>query len=496
MIAFLAILFILVVIYALTKENFIKADKSKEGFDTYSSPPDHKVNIPVNVIPPQIPPPPARNMSESNAQPHDQIGDLPIAPYEQLAHASPLPYQDPTLIKAKRQEIINTLEDLKGFLAFQAQEISENSDPAIQLPLNNARADFKRLQDTVYLLQRNPGLQPDLTETNLYEIQQNLAYLQRTVNLIGAAGPLQGPKYEFTRNVTEGFEDKKNNYESGDIATLEDLQDFIAKISAEIIRLSASGTTDPVINARVVALTQVKQNIQTIIDQVQSGALMSVEIPVLKKDIINALPVLGKPSEPLPQIIQTLQLPQGLANLLPTNIQNDPNTLRQINTLIDKYANDIVKGISASFSIKYTSPRDASQKEAPINSNDDERSSITKSGFPSVSDLNNINKPVIENNNKKVSDEYANKPADANRGPSHFDWKTRAIEITSQIKKRGLDPEDFGIMKDNTKVSDDFSWKGYTRMICTRLQATMDPGLPETCGCPPMNWKGWKIANY
>jgi len=50
-------------------------------------------------------------------------------------------------------------------------------------------------------------------------------------------------------------------------------------------------------------------------------------------------------------------------------------------------------------------------------------------------------------------------------------------------------------MKPDTKVSNDFSWKGYTRMMCTRLQATMDPSLPETCGCPPMNWPGWRIAS-
>jgi hypothetical protein len=83
---------------------------------------------------------------------------------------------------------------------------------------------------------------------------------------------------------------------------------------------------------------------------------------------------------------------------------------------------------------------------------------------------------------------------DAGRGPSHFDWKQRSKEIEAQIKKRGLKQSDFGILPQGTKVSNDFSWKGYVRMICTRLQATMDPALPETCGCPPMDWKGWRIA--
>jgi hypothetical protein len=24
----------------------------------------------------------------------------------------------------------------------------------------------------------------------------------------------------------------------------------------------------------------------------------------------------------------------------------------------------------------------------------------------------------------------------------------------------------------------------------------MDPALPETCGCPPMDWSGWRIAKW
>ena len=492
MLAFITILLVLMVIYLLTSV--------REGFDTFSKPPDHKVNIPFNVIPAAIPPPPARNMDELSAKPADIPGSLPIAPYEQIANASPLPYQDPTLIKAKRQEIINTLEDLKGFLAFEAQEISEQSDPAIQLPLTNARADFKRLQDEVNLLQRNPGLQPDMTEMNLAEIQANLAYLQRTVRLIGAAGPLQGPIYEFTRNVAvEGFEDAPVS--SGAIATPEDLNDFVAKLSAEIIRLSASGTTDPVINARVVALTNIKQNVQTILAQVKSGALLSVQIPIMKKDINNALPILGNPSEPLPQIIQSLRLPPGLGNLLPSNLQKDPDVTRQINKLVDKYADDIIKGTSASVTVRYTSPRETELMDAEADIAKalfrEKKSTITKTGFPSMEDLDGVsgNDSYVKDAST-ISDPYAQRPVDAGRGPAKFDWKQRAKEIEAQVKLRGLKAPDFGIMPENAKVSEDFSWRGYAKMICTRLQATMDPALPETCGCPPMDWKGWHVPTY
>lgn len=491
MFAFLALLFVLIVIYFFTSAN-----EKSEGFNPVNTSPSHTVNIPTNIIPPPVAPPPVRSINDSNVQPSDLPGQLPIAPYEQIAAMSPLPYQDTTLIKANRQQLIEMLELLKGFLAFEAQEISERSDPTIQLPLNTARGDFHTLQSEVEVLNRNPGLQPTITLAHLNDIASNLTYLQSKVRLIGAAGPIQGPIYEFTQPVNvmgglEGFENmngetNNKNGTNGQIATPKDLENFIARISAEILRLAASGTTDPIINARIVALTQMKTNVQTILDQVQTGALMPVEIPIMKNDIDNAFPILGKPDEPLPQVIKTLGLPPGLSNLLPSNVQKDPNTMQEINKLIDKYAETVVNGISASFSVKYTSPRE-SEKVA---------STIDKSGFPSATDLDNVSNDKFTPNGgaASVTDKLALTPNDAGRGPSHFDWKQRAKEIEGQVKKRGLKSADFGIMADNTKVSKDFSWKGYTRMMCTRLQATMDPALPETCGCPPMDWPGWRIA--
>lgn len=72
-----------------------------------------------------------------------------------------------------------------------------------------------------------------------------------------------------------------------------------------------------------------------------------------------------------------------------------------------------------------------------------------------------------------------------------FDWKERARTIGQRIKMRGLEPKDFGVIDDTAEVSGTFSWRGYTKMICSRLMTTTDPGLPEYCGCPPYNWNSW-----
>ena len=470
MFAFLSLLFVLIAVFFLTSASNV----AKEDF---ANPPSHTVSIPAVPSPTSLLPDPT-----AEVQPHTLPGEIPVAPYEQLAIMSPLPYQDTTAIKANRQQIVSLLEMIKGFLAFEAQSLSEKSDPSIQLPLTTARSDFHTLQSAVEVLNRNPGIQSTLTLTNLNEMNSNLAYLQEKVRLEGSAGALQGPINPFAEpSKTEGFR-------GGQIATMQDLIHFVSRIQGEILRLSKSGTTDPIVRSRVAALTQMKTDIQTIIDQVKQGTLMEVEIPINKKDLDKAFPILGKPSEPLPQLIKTLRLPAGLANALPSNLQKDPATTRQISSLIDKYADQIVNGISATFQVSY-SPQ-ASESDLA------QSSTIGTSGFPSPTDLNNACQGKLNplDMARPITDRLAPTPMDAGRGPSHFDWKQRSKEIEAQIKKRGLKQSDFGIMPQGTKVSDDFSWKGYARMICTRLQASMDPALPETCGCPPMDWKGWRIA--
>jgi hypothetical protein len=478
MFTFLSLLFVLIVIFFFTSQ--------KDHFTDV--PPTHTVKIPT--VPPAtalLPGSKEKAAPESAADvvPYTLPGEIPLAPYGQVANMSPLPYQDTTMIKANRQQILSLLEMLKGFLAFEAQHLAEKSDPSIQLPLSNARSDFQVLQNAVDLLNRNPGLQPTMTMTTLNEMSSNLAYLQEQVRLSGSAGALQGPTNQFT----EGFTNSEK-------ATLKDLTEFVGRIQGEIIRLSASGTTDPIVSLRVSALTQLKNDVQSIITKLNSKSMQPNEVPILKSDIEKAFPLLGNPSQPLPQIIKTVGLPPGLANILPANLQKDPETTRQIGSLIDKYAEQIINGISASFSVKYTSPNEVGSADSQTEAQHAASSTIDTLGFPSMADLNNVSNAKFApyDSGSPVTDHLAPKPSDAGRGPSQFDWKQRSKEIEAQVKRRGLEPTDFGIMPEGTKTSSEFSWKGYARMMCTRLQATSDPSLGITCGCPPMDWKGWRIA--
>lgn len=494
---FFAFVVVLLVIYQWTSM------ASMEGFDSTTI--RHQVKLPSHAIP-VIPPP----VLENQVAPVSLPGSLPVAPYQQIASMSPLPYQDTTQIKANRQQLTSLLEMLKGFLSFEAQHLSERSDPTIQLPLQTARSDFQELQSQVSVLNRNPGVQPTITLKHMNDISSNLAFLQQQVRLIGAAGSLQGPVYEFT--VQEGFANAMvpSKPSSSGVASMADLKNAMSRIQGEIVRLSASGTNDPLISKRVATLTTIKSDIQAIVDQVTANTLPASEIPIKASDVQNMLPMLGDMSQPLPQLIQQNQLPQGLANLLPSSAQKDPDTMRQINRLVDKYADQLLQGVSASVTVSYSPPAvqkgpmeakgtaQRAMKEAAKNATREKKkiSTVDRTGFPSLFDLENVSQPLItpHDSGMPVTDPLAPTPQDAGRGPSQFDWKQRAKEIEDQVKKRNIRPEDVGMMPSNTKVSPEFSWKGYARMMCTRLQATMDPSLPVTCGCPPMDWKGWRIA--
>lgn len=380
MFAFLALLVVALAVYIITKD--------QEGFETRIA--NSTVSQPVDKVVKRISSLPERSDSsdpmKEEPYPSTAPGTLPIAPFEQTATMSPLPYQDTTDIKANRQQLVNALEMLKGFLAFEAQYLEERSDPNIQLPLQTARSDFYTLQNEVSVLNRNPGVQPTITLAHLNDMSSNLSFLQQKVRLLGTAGALQGPIYSFTSDTeseteTEGFQNQTvKDAKLGQVATQQELEVFLAKLQGERIRLSASGTTDPVIQARVGALTKMLQDVNGVLDQLKSRKMLPTEVPIYKADIDKAFPVLGKPSEPLPQILRSLQLPAGLANVLPSNIQKDPQTARTIQQLMDKYADTIVNGISASFQVSYAPPQQSERVRQA-------KSTVDKIGFPSRTDF-------------------------------------------------------------------------------------------------------------
>ena len=507
MYAFVCVFAILLVLYVLADQFKTEPFVGEVPLNTESN-----VNIPAAMKEPAVTELPV----SEEAEPSDFPGPLPVAPYQQVFRNSPTVYQEPSLVRTSRPRILELLERVKGFLAFQAQEIEDRSDPAIQLPLQTVRGDFKRLESEANVLQRNPGIQPQLTELDIAQIDDNLSYLQREVELIGANRPFQSSAHDidlegFTGSMKgaavtkrkEGFQ----TYEP--IATLEQLKDFSTRIQGEILRLSASGTTDPIVHARVANLTKMKAQVDQVSTNIVSGALLQSESPITSKAIEQALPTLGKMSSPLKQILSTYDLPEGWANLLPTGVANDPASRRDIGNLISRYAKDFFQGASTelTFKVNYTSPREVQLAEAQggVNLGDyyeGDETSVATTGFPSAADLDRVGSDRSLTGMEApdmITDRYAQDvraegrtPAASEKKGGHYNWETRAKEIVDQIKRRGMRPADFGAdLKALGKPSPEFSWKGFAKMVCTRLLTDNTYGMDISCGCPPADWIGW-----
>ena len=406
-------------------------------------------------------------------------------------------------------EINTLLRRYESFMQTIYTNLANQSDPTIQLPLSKVKADRERLMSEAMLQV------PTITRTQYQDMEDNLTYLNNKFSALmnQGAGGAQVLGMDSSKGMTS------NLIQQGERATLMDLKDARNRMMAEKARLGASGSLDPVINARITSITNMMQEISDIIQRVESGSIMEMEIPIFKGELSQVFTALSDTTKPVPTLTTT-SLPPAVANLLPPGMAKDPESQAAIRTLTDKYVNDFLKGTSFELKLgaklKYTSENEAlaggggnntynaffgplaTGKDANIARNS--MLGTSGSGFAPDAEVETTSgsaqmMPYAEPGN--VTDPYAIDPRDGLRTPSvasGFDWKTRAKQICENARKMGLNPSDFGCMPEGATVSNNFSWRGYARMICNRLQTHYYTGTDVACGCPPINWPGWKSA--
>jgi hypothetical protein len=449
------------------------------------------------------------SLNGANAQPSFLPGLLPSAPFGEVSQTAPLPYKDPVMQKASMIQLNSTLEDLRGFLGFEAKGLEDRSDPAIQLPLQRLKGDFQRLSDEFRVLSQSPGIDSQLTVDDINSIRSNLRFLQNTVRAIDA-----------NKDSQEGFVDIQGSNQ-GPRATKDELAELALKLFVEVKRLSASATNDPVTQARINILNNMRQDTMGILAKLNSGAMAATDVPIYQSDIKNILPQLQNANQPLPQLIKKAGLHPALMNLLPVKPgSKEAEYMAQNQEVIKEYMDKLMEGLSwnINLGVEYTSEN---KRYAGLGSGagsgthlgkltttgvDDGFQTLFNTGFPSISELQNTTNPNAKfapGGQQGARDfgltlqdqqqEAIAAAAPVTNDPGHFEWKTRAKQIREAIRMRGLDPTDFGALtlEQENQVSPSFSWRGYSKMICSRLANTMDPGLPETCGCPPEGWRGW-----
>jgi hypothetical protein len=252
-----------------------------------------------------------------------------------------------------------------------------------------------------------------------------------------------------------------------------ELQTLSLKLQVEIARLQASGTIDPVMQARINVFTQMKQSVDSLISQVKNKTLDPNMIPITQQDYAAFLPSLGANSVGMGGTLFKNGMPT-LSSLFNNYQSGDISGAQLAETLFNKFAD----GLSYNMSLSYTSPNEVTKEVAK---------SLYRGEFQE--------KIAALEGSMKTGDGFAdgtNPTGDANANQDPFDWKKRTIEVCSAIRKMGLDPGDFGCLSPSTQVSPEYSWRGHAKMVCTRAATASDPGLPEQIGCPPVSWPGWR----
>lgn len=405
-----------------------------------------------------------------------------------VASVNTLPYKDPELEKAPYARLKNVLETANGFVQNEAIHMEEMSDPSIQLPLTTLKADIRRLKDEVLVLQRNPGIESTLTQGAVDGMEANLAYLQK--------------KWRASPNsMVEGFDNAPGS-SNGNRCTAAELNDLLVKIGVEITRLSASATTDPVTTQRIATLTSIKGAVQDIVTKVSSGQMAATDIPILESDYLAFLPVLGTDTA-LPSLLKANNLPPSLSSLFTSYQAGDISGAGITQYLFQNYADTFFKGLSWDLQMNYTAERTQAVAEAKKGYAE----AVVKALAPYRGEFASATMPddLIDAAPTVATTQGGSSTGTASTGTSTstamqdgapaatLDWKDRSTQICTAIQNRGLEPGDFGCLTDTSAVGKGFSWRGYAKVVCTRLGTVYDTSAPEACGCPPLTWSGWRL---
>ena len=285
---------------------------------------------------------------------------------------------------------------------------------------------------------------------------------------------------------------------------------LVQKIAVEITRLQASGTTDPIVRARVNIFLRIKQSLTDIQAALDAGTMKPEDIPILVKDYNNFLPAIGSTNTGIAGLLSESGYPT-LASLFNAFSQGDITNSEINNHLLHSYARALINGLSYKFDISYTSANEVEARKAEaikaayesgdtaadIGMNMKMYTGHPRTMHGSRGAFDSHVRQMDLNGFERDSQGYSRPSGAASTGGSGsggFDWKGRAEKIFDNVKRAGMDPYDYGMDPDvyANAINTDFSWRGYTKMVCSRLSTNAEQGMAEKMGCPPASWIGWR----
>jgi len=474
------ILFLGIILFVATKTPLLNF--SKEGFEASGSL-KSEPRIPRVLVPTSI---------NIEAMPNPATLDtIPFGPYGQMASTGSYQYKDPATLPVQLNQIKKVNEDIRSFLTFEGVGLADTSDPTVQLPLTQLRADSQKLQSEISVLSKNPGIDSQIRQQELTDIEGSLTFLQRKVRLFETSGVISDRIEGFKGSKDKDTDTDKDGRKK---ATKDDLVAFTKRIYAAILTLSSSGTSDSVVQARIQRLENMYTAVNNIVTKLNNGEMKNSEVPIYKEDIDEILPKLADTASKIKNVFEQSsgkklnEIEKQLSKLV-----GEDNAQSVFNNLKDtgKFRVNIELGYNGA---KESSIRPTFTQNLGLQ--DDGTLGLDDSTF-SNSSANSSGQPMTIESAYDTITKGMDDRAQSNTNyssVSRFDWKKRASSICEQVRLRGLDPEDFGCIAKDSLMSPAYSWRGHSKMICGRLAATMDPNLPVVCGCPPSNWKGWTLS--
>ena len=425
----------------------------------------------------------------------NDVSELPSAPIVGLASVNALPQTDPAMEKSSTAMLTVLKGDMDGFYKNEYPHMKGMSDPAIKLPLTRFLGDYQRVKDELSVLKNNEGIPAQISIQELSDMGANLRYIQRTYRSLATVELVPATTERYSQVgaevKVEGFADPNGSGYTEDTQpiTLKQLKLLSTSIGAEILRLKASGTTDPVINARVNIFTKINQTVTDLLTKIGNGSMTEKDIPITVKDYNKFLPAIGDSSAGIAGLLSSSGY-GALSNLFNAYDVGDASGSQIAAALFERYAKDMIDGLSYNISVSYTSDNDVKKQKALASYAKAYASSKLHPGTEGA--RGDFDKTVRDLDGFENGENSVRPPSVSGGKAGSFDWKGRAEAITDAIKRAGMNPSDYGCLEKGAHVSAGYSWRGHTKMICSRLATNADPAIPEQMGCPPVSWKGWR----
>jgi hypothetical protein len=236
--------------------------------------------------------------------------------------------------------------------------------------------------------------------------------------------------------------------------------------------------------------TKINQTVTDLLTKIANGSMAEKDIPIKKKDYNNFLPALGDSSAGIGGLLSSSGY-GSLSNLFNAYDVGDASGAQVAAALFERYAKDMLKGLSYNVTVSYTSDNDVKKQKALASYAKAYASSKLHPGADGA--RGEFDTTVRQLDDVAGFEDSGPRPPSLSGGKvGSFDWKARAEAITDAIKRAGMNPSDYGCLEKGAHVSAGYSWRGHAKMICSRLATNADPAIPEQMGCPPVSWRGWR----